>query len=74
VTIAIAVIAGEVARSAVVFFENSYAMTHVAGAGLRFDATPDFNGFAVIHGLIILVISEVFRAGTRLDEEQSLTV
>jgi hypothetical protein len=25
-------------------------------------------------GVIILVIAEVFRAGTRLDEEQSLTV
>ena len=30
--------------------------------------------FAIIDGVIILVIAEVFRAGTRLDEEQSLTV
>jgi Protein of unknown function (DUF2975) len=28
----------------------------------------------IIYGLIILVIAEVFRAGTRLDEEQSLTI
>ena len=42
--------------------------------GLRFDARPDFSIMAVFYGLIILVIAEVFRAGTRLDEEQSLTV
>lgn len=30
--------------------------------------------FTIIHGLIILVIAEVFRAGTRLDEDQSLTI
>ena len=58
----------------IVFFENYYAMTHFSAEGLRFDARPDLNGFAIINGLIILVIAEVFRAGTRLDEEQSLTV
>ena len=72
--IGFAVIGMEIARSATVFFENYYAMTHFSADGLRFDAWPDFNGFAVVHGLIILVIAEVFRAGTRLDEEQSLTV
>ena len=49
-------------------------MTHFSADGLRFDVRPDFNVFAIITGLIILVIAEVFRAGTRLDEEQSLTV
>ena len=72
--IAWAVILGELARSAVVFFENSYAMTHFSAAGLQFDARPDVNVVAIINGLIILVIAEVFRAGTRLDEDQSLTV
>ena len=72
--IAFAVIVGELARSAIVFFENYYAMTHFSADGLRFDARPDLNVFAIINGLIILVIAEVFRAGTRLDEEQSLTV
>jgi hypothetical protein len=28
----------------------------------------------IAHGLFILVIAEVFRVGTRLDEEQSLTI
>ena len=72
--IALAVIAGEVARTAMVFFTNYYASTHFAAEGLRFDARPDFNILAIIHGLIILVIAEVFQAGTRLDEDQSLTV
>jgi hypothetical protein len=72
--IACGVIVGELARSGIVFFENYYAMAHFSADGLRFDARPDLNVFAIIHGLIILVIAEVFRAGTRLDEEQSLTV
>ena len=49
-------------------------MTNFAAEGLRFEARPDFNVVAVICGLIILVIAEVFREGTRLDEEQSLTI
>ena len=51
-----------------------YAMTHLSAGGLRFDAWPAINAFAIIDGVIILVIAEVFRAGTRLDEERSLTV
>jgi hypothetical protein len=73
-SIAWLVIIGELARSAFVFFENYYVMMHFSADGLRFDARPDLNFFAIINGLIILVIAEVFRAGTRLDEEQSLTV
>ena len=42
--------------------------------GLAFDVRPDLNVAALAAGVIILVIAEVFRAGTRLDEEQSLTV
>jgi hypothetical protein len=72
--IAFAVIVGELARSAIVLGENYYAMTHFSADGLRFDAWPDLNAFAIIHGLIILVLAEVFKAGIRLDEEQSLTV
>lgn len=72
--IAVAVILGEFARAGVVFFENYYAMKHFAAEGLKFDAWPDFNILSVFYGLIILVIAEVFRAGTRLDEDQSLTV
>jgi hypothetical protein len=72
--IAYVVIAGELARASIVYFENYYAMTYFRADGLRFDAPPDLNLFAIVNGLIILVIAEVFRAGTRLDEEQSLTI
>lgn len=69
-----AVIVGELARAGMVFFANSYAMTHFSANGLRFDARPDINLFAIVHALIILAIAEVFRAGTRLHEDQSLTI
>jgi len=69
-----AVIIGEIIRVSVVYFENRYAMTHFAAPGLQFMARPDLSGFAIVHGLIILALAEVFRAGTRLDEDQSLTV
>lgn len=72
--IAFAIIGGELARTVFAFFENYYAMTHFVAEGLRFDARPDLNVLAVLNGLIILVIAEVFRVGTQLDEEQSLTV
>ena len=69
-----AVIVGELARSAVELSTSSYAMSNFSAEGLRFDARPDLNIFVIVNGLIILVIAEVFRAGTRLDEDQSLTV
>ncbi len=73
-TIAWLFIIGELARATMVFFQNYYAMIHFSADGLRFNAPLDLNFTAIIDGLIILVIAEVFRAGTRLDEEQSLTV
>ena len=72
--IAFAVMAGELARAAVMYSANSHVMTHFFAQGLQFDASPDLNVFTIVHGLIILAIAEVFRAGTRLDEDQSLTI
>jgi hypothetical protein len=69
-----AVIIGEIVRVSVVYFENRYAMTHFAAQGLQFTARPDISVFAIVHGLIILALAEVFRAGTRLDEDQLLTI
>ena len=46
-------------------------------ASLAEDATiPADIGpfFAIVLGLIILAIAEVFAAGTRLDEDQALTI
>jgi hypothetical protein len=72
--IAFAVIAGEVARAAIIYSTNLYAMTHFSANALRFDVRPDVNVVTIVHGLIILAIAEVFRTGTRLDEDQSLTI
>lgn len=72
--IAFAVIAGEVGRALIMYSSNAFVMTHFSANGLQFDARPDVNVFTLIHGLIILAIAEVFRAGTRLDEDQSLTI
>ncbi len=69
-----AVILGELVRSLVLFGGNAYAKTHFVADVLRFDAWPRIDMFAIIHGLIILVIAEVFNAGARLDEDQSLTI
>jgi len=67
-------ILGELVRAAVVFFENQYPASHFVSEGLHFSARPEVNVFAIVNGLVILVIAEVFRIGTRLDEDQSLTV
>jgi hypothetical protein len=72
--IALAVIAFELTRFAVALFDNYYAKTYFVSEGLQFRVWPDLNVGAIVNGLIILVIAEVFRVGTRLDEEQSLTV
>jgi hypothetical protein len=72
--VAYAVIAGEIARAILVYIGMRYAATHFSIQGLQFEARPDINVIAIICGLIILVIAEIFREGTRLDEEQSLTI
>jgi hypothetical protein len=69
-----AVIAGELLRAAFIFIASRYAATNFMAEGLEFDTRPDLNVIAIIHGLIILAIGEVFRAGTRLDEDHSLTI
>jgi hypothetical protein len=72
--IGLAVIVGDIAWTTVVYAENLYARTHVPIPGVTFDALPQISVWTIILGLLILVIAEVFRAGTRLDEEQSLTI
>jgi len=72
--IAWALIFGELARASLVYFASDYAMMHFTADGLRFEARPDLSLFTIVCGMIVLVIAEVFRVGTRLDEDQSLTV
>jgi hypothetical protein len=68
------VIGGEVLGAAMVAFNQLYAKTHFTATGLLFDWSFNIDFFAVVLGLIILAIAEVFAAGTRLDEDQALTI
>jgi hypothetical protein len=68
------VIFGELARAALVYFWSYYTSLHFTANGLRFVASTDFNGIVIVCGFAMLVIAEVFREGTRLHEDQSLTI
>ena len=72
--LALAVVLGEVSRAAIVYAAHAYVAAHFAADHLRFTAWPHINAFAIVSALILLVLAEVFRTGTRLDEDQSLTV
>ena len=72
--VATAVIAGELVRASMVCFNQFYAKTHFTATGLLFDGSFNVDFFAIVLAFIILAIAEVFAAGTRLDEDQALTV
>lgn len=72
--VAIAVIAGELLRASMVAFNQFYVKTHFTATGLLFDWSFNVDFVAVVLGLIILAIAEVFAAGSRLDEDQALTI
>ena len=64
----------KLARAASIYFAHVYVAAHFAADHLRFTAWPDVDVLAIVSALILLVLAEVFRTGTRLDEDQSLTV
>jgi hypothetical protein len=68
------VISGELARGALVYFWSYYTSLHFTAHGVRFVAWTDFNVITIAGGFAVLVIAEVFREGTRLHEDQSLTI
>jgi hypothetical protein len=72
--VGITVIFSELARAALVYFWSYYTSLHFTANGLRFVAWTDFNAITILGGFAILVIAEVFREGTRLHEDQSLTI
>lgn len=72
--ISFAVIAGEFTRAILVYSGTHYAAAHFSIQGVTLETRPDINILAIVCGLIILVIAEIFREGTRLDEDQSLTI
>jgi hypothetical protein len=69
-----AVIAAEPLRAWITYSANTYAASHFVADGMRFVWNVDLNLSVVFCGLVILLIAEVFRAGTKLDEDQSLTI
>ncbi|MEO8096393.1 MAG: DUF2975 domain-containing protein [Acidobacteriota bacterium] len=66
------VIVLEILRSAAVLFWSYSSMFTFEGA--TFVPTLDIGKATIICGLIILAIAEVFREGSRLRDEQSLTI
>jgi hypothetical protein len=69
-----AVIALEIARAAIVCFETTYARDHFTVEGLRLESNFQINAFAIVCGVMIVVLAEAFREGTRLQDEASLTI
>jgi hypothetical protein len=72
--LALALVLAEVSRAAVVYTAQAYIAAHFTADHLRFTASPHIDAPAIVSALILLVLAEAFRAGTRLDEDQSLTV
>jgi hypothetical protein len=72
--LALALALAEVSRAAIVYAAHAYAAAHFGSSHLRFVASPRVDSLALVSALILLVLAEVFRTGTRLDEDQSLTV
>ena len=69
-----AVILAEPVRAMITYWANAYAQSHFVADGVQFVTNFGLNVGTIFAGLAILVIAEVFRAGTRLDEDQSLTI
>jgi hypothetical protein len=72
--VGVGVILGEFVASGSALFGNYYAASHVVWDGVQFGGVPIVSPTGILHGLVILAIAEVFRTGTRLDEDQSLTI
>jgi hypothetical protein len=72
--LALALALAEGARALIVYSAHAYVAAHFAADHVRFTASPHLDVPAIVSALILLVLAEVFRTGTRLDEEQSLTV
>lgn len=72
--LALAFVLAEISRAAIVYAAQAYVATHYAADGLTLIASPHMEMLPIVTALILLVLAEVFRTGTRLDEDQSLTV
>ncbi|HEY2431713.1 MAG TPA: DUF2975 domain-containing protein [Vicinamibacterales bacterium] len=70
----LAFVLAELCRAFIVYGAHAYAASHFAADHLRFTASPHLNALSIVSALILFVLAEAFRTGTRLDEDQSLTV
>jgi hypothetical protein len=68
------ILALQLAGSLIVYASSYSAITGFETEGLTLHPLIDFDPIGIITALILFVIAEVFREGSRLDEEQSLTV
>ncbi len=57
---------------AILYWSNSVAP--FAAAGVTFEPSSRISAPAILYGMLILALAEVFREGARLKEEQSLTI
>src|SRR5262249_31065203 len=72
--IGFAIVGAEIARTVIIWMESIYAEAHLTIPRVPFDVLPQPHIWTIVFGLLVLVIAEVFRAGTELDEDQSLTI
>jgi len=72
--IGLAILLGEVTRMVFVWAENMYVRSQLTIPGVTFDLWPQLSFRTVFVSLLILIIAEVFRQGTQLDQDQSLTI
>jgi Protein of unknown function (DUF2975) len=71
---ALALAFAELSRASIIYSAHVYVAAHFTAEHVRFTASPHVDALAIVSALILLVLAEVFRTGTRLDEDQSLTV
>ena len=69
-----AVILAESVRAMLTFSAQAFARSNFIADGIHFVTDLDFNQGVVFSGVVILVLAEVFRAGTQLSDDQSLTI
>jgi len=72
--LALALVLAEVTRALIVYAAQAYVAAHFGASHLRFTAPVYVNSRAIVSALILLVLAEVFRTGTELDADQSLTI
>jgi hypothetical protein len=72
--LALAVALAEVWRAAMAYAMQRWVVAHFTADHVHFTAWAHVDASAIVSALILFVLAEVFRIGTRLDEDQSLTV